>query len=91
MKQRVLFVIWIITVTLMLLAACSNGSEDGTGFRIDFGAVGYDHWDISNVKMEYDVNALKKRISGDNAFVYGRAVLRQPQIISQIVQPKKEL
>ncbi|MCR5694666.1 MAG: hypothetical protein K6G89_06815 [Clostridia bacterium] len=70
MKQRVLFVIWIITVTLMLLVACSNVNEDGTRFRIDFGAVEDDHWDISNVKMEYDVNALKKRISGDNAFVY---------------------
>ncbi|MBO7657846.1 MAG: hypothetical protein J6T65_00825 [Clostridia bacterium] len=71
MKLKVLFLVWVIIAAFMLLMACGKTNEPGTRYKIDFGAVGDDHWDISNVKMEYDDNVLEKKISGKTAYIYG--------------------
>ena len=70
MKLRIALICFMIITTLSLSSACEKIKKTETKFKIDFGTVGEDHWDISNVKLYYNADALGKKVPEKRGVVY---------------------
>ena len=67
MKLRIALICFMIITTFSLSSACKKTE---TKFKIEFGTVGNDHWDISNVKLYYNADALGKKVPEKRGVVY---------------------
>ncbi len=70
MRIKRFLTLLLVVLTLMLSAACSKHEITKSQYAIDFGEVASDHWNISNVKMEYKADELSKKIADKEKFVY---------------------
>ena len=70
MKLRIALICFMIITTLSLSSACEKTKKTETKFKIDFGTVDGDHWDISNVKLYYNADALGKKVPEKRGVVY---------------------
>ena len=69
MKQRITLIVLVITL-MIVFAACGKTRQTENRIELYFGTVAGDHWDISNVKIEYDEVYLEKKMSGRTGKVF---------------------
>lgn len=60
----------LLIITSLLFASCESILKSGIRYDIDFGTITGDHWDISEIEVDYDVNILMKKIPQGSWNVY---------------------
>ncbi|MBO4261292.1 MAG: hypothetical protein J5921_01585 [Clostridia bacterium] len=83
MRIKRFLTLLLVVMTLMLSAACSKHEITKSQYAIDFGEVASDHWNISDVKMEYKADELSKKISGKEMFIYVSSKVKNYESIAE--------